>query len=504
MKFLSSNQKIIFSGTFAVILIATLFIMPYGDDWSYRTEPHFYDSLSSIPLFPENGGKWRPFDSLWGAFMGIMPWAYPFLNHLFVVGGHFLSAYLLFLTGKRFGFSQRASFISAMLFVISGNTFATFSSIDSLNQSLSLTFGMLAVWFFIKRDKPDYFLYLLFAILSVCWKESGFFFFLIAPLMRFVLRFRKISAIGEARLKEEYLPFLIGFVATLVYFFITFGSHFISNMLNAANKEPWSGSEFYNLKFGLAALLGRIIPVDLPSLLLSPRNYCVAFVSIVFGMPLIALSFIYALKKIFRGDSLMCAIFCIVLVFAVSHASVNAITEMNSYPCIFFASFFFLPVFESFPKRRVLPVFTILFVTACLTSLIHKYSLIVKSNRAAEVIVTNITGQTTNIPDQVFCLLIDNQSLGHDIYQPIAPIAAGSGYIMKRVWNKWGMKIDVVSCQIDGDEKELIKTNIKLKFDNRTAEEEIGRTIEEKLKTYDAVWVIFQNGEVRVAEKERG
>lgn len=169
----------------------------------YLTEPHSFHKFTH--LIPHSG-HWRPIDVLWGVFVGYFPWGYPALNHIIIVIGHFISSYLLFLFGIRFEFSKKTSFVATIVFALSGNVFATVYSIDSINQSLSLTFGLLGVWFCIKNEKIVYLPYIIFSILSVCAKETGFFFFLIGPSMRFVSNHRNIRSLKQIDISKELTP----------------------------------------------------------------------------------------------------------------------------------------------------------------------------------------------------------------------------------------------------------------------------------------------------------
>lgn len=488
---------------FLAFLTASFFILPYGDDWGYKTEPHLYNELTSSLFLPKHG-NWRPLDTLWGMLMGRFPQLYPALNHLAVITGHFISAILLFHLGRRFSFSAKASFLSALIFLLSGNTFATSFSIDSLNQSLSLTFGLLSTWNCIRTEKIRYGRYIFWGILSVCAKETGFFFFIIGPSLHFIQHHRTFRALKEIKSGTDVFPLIVGILLTLLYFSFTFGIDFIGNMKNSIHTLPsFLNSSYYNLPFGTAALIGRAFPVDLPALLVKPSSLFIFIFSIAGALPLFGVLIYRTVRLLGKGDLFVWFMITVVLVFAISHASVNAITEMNSYPCIFFTCCLFLPTLETLiPHKKICCILLTCFFLASVTSLIHKYVLILKGNRLAEIVANDINRQTTRIPDQVCILQIDIESLGHDIYQPIPAIAAGSGQIMKSVWNRWDMQTDLVSCQIHTDGSELVQTPKMIKLASDAADSLLNEWTEKKIQEYEAVWCVYPDGKVKVIERK--
>ncbi|MBN8569444.1 MAG: hypothetical protein J0M18_07425 [Ignavibacteria bacterium] len=503
-KNLTPAQNYVFWILFLIVLIASLFLQPYGDDIGYLTEPAMQNDISSVRLLPKEG-RWRIIDALYGVFLTNAIWAYPFLNHIIVVAAHFISIYLFFLIARRFGFSNNISFTASILFGLAGNIFATVFSIDSLNQSLSLAFGALSIWACLKNKNPNYFLFILWSVLSVAAKESGFLFFIIGPLLYFTLNHFNIKNISLKKIKPEYIYiFATGIFLLVSYFIFTFGFDFISSMLNRTNVTLYRQPLYKLPFFGIIALLGRTIPVDLPALLLDSKQYLIGIISILFGLPLMVVAFYKSVKLIFKGEVFPLVICLIIVTFAASHSSVGAITEMNSYPCIFFASFLFLPALRSLFLTRIVfyKACICMFLFASTLSIIHKYSLILQVNEKADIIVNNIKSGTTNIPNKVYIMLIDNESIGHDLYHLIPSVAARYGLIMRHAWNKWDFNPDITSYWINADILELIRTPQVVKIAPANAESELKDIVNKKLLEYDAVWMLYQNGKVDVFEKK--
>lgn len=483
------------------MLAASMFIMPYGDDWGYYTEPQSINRVASALVLP-GAGHWRPIDVAFGLLLGVFPTLYPGLNHVVVVLGHALSTFMLFKIGRRIGFSLNSSYVASILFFVSGNSFATSFSVDSINQSLCLGFGALSIWSVIKKDNVQYGSYLIWSVLAAACKETGFIFFIIGPTIRLSMRYRSLSSLRNVNAREEVPPFVVGGVLTLLYFVYTFGPQFVVRMAHTTTREFWGNQSYYNLPFGFLALVGRVLPVDLPSLLISPPNHAVAVVSIAFGLPLVIVSAYHVTRLILRGDSFVIVISIGILGVAVSHALVNAITEMNSYPCIFFFSFFLMQGLEGIATSKHLSMAMVsLFAVASIVTLVHKYSIIIDSNKMANIVVHNIIKESSRKPERVYIMLIDNESLGHDIYQAIPPIGAGNGQIMKMVWHDWNMDMVIASYQVSATSTDLVHTLSTFTLDAHNAEKTLDAIAHDSIKTYDAVWKLYQDGSVTVLER---
>lgn len=184
---------------------------------------------------------------------------------------------------------------------------------------------------------------------------------------------------------------------TVLYFCFTFGVDFLNSMfdLTVLQKQTDKTPSFYNLPFGSLALLARFLPIDMPAIMLSPKSYAIAIISISLGLPLLLILIFRVCKLISEGDLFVLLVMLITIVFAVSHAAVGAITEMNSYPCIFFTVCLLLPTLNPIlGNKLVYPTSIVFYLIASVITGIHKYSIIIDSNRQADIIVESIIQQT--------------------------------------------------------------------------------------------------------------
>lgn len=500
---LGKSEKLLFLFFASALFLSVLPIMPYGDDVSYLTGPTCY---AEFPSLMPSSGHWRPVDKLYGAFIYYIPWAYPFLNHLLVMLGHVSSALVLILLARRFKVSWTMAFCAGIMFLTHANAFATFSSIDSINQSLSLAFGSMSILAYLDRK---FALYVLLAFFSVCSKESGFLFFIIPPVLRIAGESEGASVFSKKFIIFSIKTLLPGFFLTLVYFSFTFGvsyfSPFVAEGVGGAIRKP----DIYNPIFGSVALLGRISTVDLPAILMPEGKNTLLFAgTFIMGLPVLLAVFAFCALKIFRNLYVL-ALCGIIFILALSHAAVAALTEMNSYPVIFFSMLLAgsaLDYFaEKFGKKKILVFAVAPFLVASAIVLIHKFHLIYETNKMGLDVVNNIEQATAgkSKPNRVFVMLIDNAHFGHDIYQLYPSIASGYGEIMKQAWNNWDMDITYASYRINVPLEELVvpKYAKLVELPKNEAEEIIEKISNEKIKDFDAVWILRQNGEVAVKTK---
>ncbi len=500
---LGKSAKLLFLFFAAALFLSVLPIMPYGDDVSYATGPTYY---GGIPNLMPSSGHWRPIDKLYGAFIYYIPWAYPFLNHLLVMLGHVSSAIVLILLAKRFKVSETMAFCAGIMFLVHANSFATFSSIDSINQSLSLAFGSMSILAYMNRK---FALYVMLAFFSVCSKESGFLFFIIPPILRIAGESEGSSVFSKKFIIFSIKTLLPGFFLTLAYFAFTFGASSLLPSVAEGTVGVIRKPDIYNPIFGSVALLGRISTVDLPAMLMPEGKNMLLFAgTFIMGLPVLLAVFAFCALKVFRNLYVL-ALCGIIFILALSHATVAALTEMNSYPAIFFSMLLAgsaLDYFaEKFGKKKILVFAVAPFLVASAIVLIHKFHLIYETNKMGLDVVNNIEQATAgkSKPNRVFVMLIDNAHFGHDIYQLYPSIASGYGEIMKQAWNNWDMDITYASYRINVPLEELVvpKYAKLVELPKNEAEEIIEKISNEKIKDFDAVWILRQNGEVAVKTK---
>ena len=179
---ISHNSIVWILLTSPLVLFLLCQLQPTFDDWTYYTVPQT-SALKLTELLPD-GNYWRPFDVLFGHILGLDYQLFPTLNHTFILLGHILNTYLVYRILQWFKISSLSRNISVLLFYLSPATLGTVLDIDSLNQTYSLLWGLLALHSYIyMQGKPRIILWLVCSLLSIFSKESGYIWFVCPPMI---------------------------------------------------------------------------------------------------------------------------------------------------------------------------------------------------------------------------------------------------------------------------------------------------------------------------------
>lgn len=482
-----SFKNTIILGT-GIVLILSLFLFPNGDDWYYVTQPTL-NGLVDTFLIPD-AGKWRPLDGLWGWFLYQFPFLYPYMNHIIVVVLHGLTVWILFKIisqiNPKYPLSSK---VFSLMFFLHPNVFSTVFSIDSINQVGTVCFGLLGVYFGIREKRGSWLIAFVFCWISVLFKESGFGFFLLIPLIYLL----KDNPDWEILLKKRksYIAMSIGLTGFFLYLLITFGIDFFQNFESrSSGLNANMSSSYYNPTFGTAALLGRFLPFNLPALM-NPGVWLGWFViPLIFGVYWV-FQFVFRIFKYFNLKPLNILLIIFTFSYAIIHASMNGITEMNSYTLI---AFICLWAGINWKIDYLSKWIYISFISSSLFIWGFKYSTLIKCDIATDRLVNSIINQEKRNPKRVLAVLLDNQSYGHDIYQPYAAISSGGGIAISQVKQFQNIEIDQFSIQVEAPQKELVmQLGVYTKLDKNNWENELQSLILKKKEEYNAIWVIAQD-----------
>ncbi|MBO5353932.1 MAG: hypothetical protein J6A77_11615 [Lachnospiraceae bacterium] len=318
----------------AYILIFALVcsVYPLYDDWGYLTAPNPDFSLSD--LLPGRD-FWRPFDALFGGFMGLIPGLFPLLNHVVVVLGHILNAVLLELILKEFQVKPGWRKFTVCYFLFSSATWAVTISSDGLNQAYSVLFGLVAVYIHLKRGGYSY---LLWCAIALFWKENGISWFYVIPVLEGVVTAKTWkNFIGNFELiKQCVKKALLSTGAVVLYFLARFALY--------GSMTLGSGTGRYKMSlFSLSALKNTIMQfgsagsgVDSIALLSNDKSPVLAGITIVLSLVFLGvlcsgLVSLFA-KKQHIFPLLGIAVCALGLAFPT--IIIDRASEMNAYPVL--------------------------------------------------------------------------------------------------------------------------------------------------------------------------
>lgn len=279
-------NKTILIALWLVGLCMLLLLWPTNDDWGYLTAPYLKGDW--LHRMMPNGVYWRPFDALFGTFLNQNIGMFPSLNHIANYFGHCGGGILVWLICNRLNYGRLAKWISVSYFLFLPAMLGALLGCDSMNQTYSSTWGLLALYVFLFVEGRRKYLWLLFALFATFSKENGLAWFVVPPLFAYGLNRADKKRAGK---QAGY-----GILSVAVYFIfrilLTTSNSAISTALND------EGSAYaFSIKRKIVDVCSFVISTftTIDPIAIVPaitRNYVIAALSILASLP-----FLYILLR---------------------------------------------------------------------------------------------------------------------------------------------------------------------------------------------------------------
>ncbi|MGP1416670.1 hypothetical protein [Prevotella fusca] len=404
---------IVLTAPLALLLLCQL--QPTFDDWTYYTVPQT-EPLTLQNLLPD-GNYWRPFDVLFGHFLGLDYRFFPSLNHLFILLGHILNTLLVYKILQWFRVSTLSRNLSVVFFYLSSGTLGTVLNIDSLNQVYSLLWGLLALYSYISLSGyRKLILWLLCSLLSVFAKESGYIWFVCPPFI--------VWSMGKERFNRALKHLLCGcslFVLYLVCrFLLTDSFHFENNV--------YMDFTIIQLLRNLGLLLGMTFyPIDYASLI-HPQHRHLTVVVVTGFLPL---PFIWLLLRSCRLQKPL--VILLLSIFAGAFVNLMTVfTLMHCYAVLPFVAVMIALLCERIKNKRALILSALLYLlTAAFTLFHHGYASWL-SGKMGERMAKSIVSQCNRPVNKVMLIHLDKGETKYSSFWVIPFEAFGWGYSVRQ------------------------------------------------------------------------
>ena len=404
---------IVLTAPLALLLLCQL--QPTFDDWTYYTVPQT-EPLTLQNLLPD-GNYWRPFDVLFGHFLGLDYRFFPSLNHLFILLGHILNTLLVYKILQWFRVSTLSRNLSVVFLYLSSGTLGTVLNIDSLNQVYSLLWGLLALYSYISLSGyRKLILWLLCSLLSVFAKESGYVWFFCPPFI--------VWSMGKERFNRALKHFLCGcslFVLYLVCrFLLTDSFHFENNV--------YMDFTIIRLLRNLGLLLGMTFyPIDYASLI-HPQHRYLAVVVVTGFLPL---PFIWLLLRSCRLQKPL--VILLLSIFAGAFVNLMTVfTLMHCYAVLPFVAVMIALLCERIKNKRTLILSALPYLlTAAFTLFHHGYASWL-SGKMGERMAKSIVSQCNRPVNKVMLIHLDKGETKYSSFWVIPFEAFGWGYSVRQ------------------------------------------------------------------------
>ena len=469
---------------YAVVLscVCMFWIYPAHDDWGYAAPKPGVNILER--LMPRKA-FWRPFDRLIEYGLGYAPSLWPGFNHVFRLAGHFLLCLFLYAVLKKLTDNKKYSAIGTFFLCLSPSILTTVTNSDYINQVWAMLSGLTSAFFFFKAYKSRkslyYVLWMLFAFVSVFWKENGIVWFIAPVMLNVTYLFTKGESLASSA-RRNFVYILAGLAGMLLYFSARF---YLIGGVSLGSADGGKGR--YLLNFSVLHIIrnysliigGAVTSIDSLALFMKPRNIPIIIITGVTSV--IFLCFILArIYDIFRNKRRL--FWGLVMLFVCagyissSYAIVGHNNESTSYEMIFMSGLILgIILSSSRPPKWSNAIIAAMFACMLLSSchklyVMHNYTLGVRNFLAEHA------GDFRNTPDKAYVYFIDDiPEDGFAVYTYPAGHGLNYGGAFNSLWGwKAAIKIECVSSDAD------------IKFTS------------DSLPEYDTVFSLTQSGKIKV------
>ena len=396
--------------TLPFVTWALLLLQPTSDDWSYLTKPLVYDKWDAS-LFLPYSNYWRPFDALIGSLLGSAPAAFPALNHILILLAHVAGVLIVNRLCAIMDASPAARNAATLFFYCSTGVMGTILGIDSINQAMATTFGLLGLLAFLPRQgrRPRYMAWLLLTITAPFMKANGITWTVVTPLMAYGLRLADSKTLCRA--------LTMGIIAAAVYVAVRFSVADNGGIIYTPSSHNW-----HDTIEGICIFLFMTwVPADYMCIVYPPeRNLFVAALTILAGAPFLWLLFRSFLRM--RKDRLT-----IVLILCMLAAAMpNLLTwssPMHTYSILPMAALLTARLYDNIHTRHLVPAFAI-YMTTAMGTVAHHIAASYQSGITGQALGRETIAQCPPTPvNKVFVINTDNSQPQYSSFR-VPPFSA--------------------------------------------------------------------------------
>lgn len=127
-----------------IVLLATLPLLPTHDDWGLAPPEPNPEPFTWKILLPRYT-SWRPMEHIYGWLCGHYRFLFPYLGHIIVVIGHYISTITVWRICRQLHFSLKASTIATIFLWVGVGHIATITACDGMSQTWVATIGLLSL-----------------------------------------------------------------------------------------------------------------------------------------------------------------------------------------------------------------------------------------------------------------------------------------------------------------------------------------------------------------------
>ena len=485
-KLMLNHTKWFYFTLFVILSIITCFLQPHDDDWQYlyyfdcpvRWGFSNYEYVKDCILLP--GSYWRPLWSIFNRMEAmLLPNSMPYANHIFISFGMVGIAYQTFLLCLKLSIKRIISIVISLVLIFATTSMGAMLSVDSFQNVYAAFFGLMSCLVYVNTSGwKKWILWFIFGWLAAMGKETGFVWFVVAPIFSEIVRQKTINGIFKFSLVKygEVMPkVIISFIPIILYLglyislkpemlnnvgFVSDQNTTIQTVSESNNKsmlETMTEMEEHNsYKLSPSTLVKNvavlyvlgIVPVDTVSVYF--KNYALLIVTVILSLIWIVCISRDLLKFIKRHWEETLVV--LLLAFWVSGPSlVTRAGEISPIIHMSIVALFFAMFFNKIKYSKKVIVGTVCFIAATLLTDCHKYFIAYKAGEITRNMARSVVEKTKVVPQKVLLVQVDDFSKkksGAFMINPADGIRKGSAMIREYDY-KYPNKLDYISIPDD-------------------------------------------------------
>jgi len=402
------------------ILWGKLLILPTFDDWTTLSSPNLDPQWQQY--FLPYGSSWRPFDTAIGyVYSWIGPQWFPTLSHLLIFMAHAGSTVLVYKLCSVLRFSRLAGSVATVFFWLSPCTLATVFACDSLNQSFSHFWGLMAIYLYLTvKSRYRHALWLSCVLLAALSKENGLAWAVVPPVLAFGFR------LADRRTCLRHL--CLGIALAIGYAVVR-----LSLPLTEVYYEEYHSLFSIGKKLKAVAILitYTFLPGDYIYLLHAPSRSIPLFVATLLPtLPFLALLF---MQKPFIAHRRQFITLLLCAVIAVSPNLLITLSMMNAYAWLGMTALLIGLCADKCRNTKALTCAFMLYLVATSATYVHHWYCTWQTSLPARYMARQAIEQTGHRVDRVYVITIAEDERKFSSFITLPTEAFGWG---RAVWGQ--------------------------------------------------------------------
>ena len=368
-------------------------IGPTFDDYTSLQSTWFIQISDPGYMFPD--AYRRPFDFLLGCIVGWFTMLFPVLNHVLIILGHTLSAFLVFSICKRLKFTSVATHIATLFFFFSPATLGATLACDGFNQTYAQMWGLMALLLYLKGSRP--WKWIICIVMAALSKENGLAWAVIPPIVAYAFQ------LNTRRQALRHISY--GLLVALTYFLV-FGIVYITGIAGIEYDTEYTDTTLFGHAKDFIQLMAYTwVPADYMSIVYPPtRHLPIAIATVLLSLPFLLL--MASKWCLLKTRQLLLLIVCFFVL--VSPHLVTVVSIMHNYAALSMAALIIAFITSHIGNKKLLIATFTSFLATALFADIHHYKAAHESGLLSKRMALLAISQANHPLQHVLCININN------------------------------------------------------------------------------------------------